>query len=375
MSKAVSIEKNNINELPDPNDPAVIEATEHYFGDIHRANPNITREQWRNYYAPYIYAIQQLKKEKNAVILAHNYMIPPITMCVSDVTGDSLELGRATEREDVQKADIIVSATVRFMAQTTRTMARPEQKVLLPTTGGGCSLAESITPEDVLKIKAANPGLPVMAYANTYVDVRALVDALFTSSNAVDMAIQAAEDWNTDKVIMVPDKYLAENTQDRLNELYEAGKLKRKIEVLTHPGSCEVHERYSREDVQELRAMNPGIVILAHPECPREVLEESDFSGSTSAMIKYVEDQRPEKVALMTECSQGSNIAAANKDMTIVSSTCQMCPHMKEVTIEGIYDALVNERQEITIEGDELHKALTPLTAMQEMMAKRAAAS
>ncbi len=287
-------------------------------------------------YAPLIAAINHMKREKNAVILAHNYMTSEIFHCVGDFRGDCLQLAReAAETE----ADIIVQAGVHFMAETSKILA-PEKTVLIPDLRAGCSLAASITGADVRLIKERFPGVPVVTYVNTSADVKAESDVCCTSSNAAAVVEWAAREWNTDRVILLPDEFLAKNVAAQTG-----------IKIISWHGRCEVHERFTAEDVAELRAAHPGIVVLAHPECPPDVMAAADFAGSTAALQNYVVEKRPAKVVLLTECSMSDNVAAAAPDVDFIRP-CNLCPHMKRITLEGIYDALVEMKHEVTIPED-----------------------
>ncbi len=287
-------------------------------------------------YAPLISAINKMKREKNAVILAHNYMTSEIFHCVGDFRGDSLQLAREAAETD---ADVIVQAGVHFMAETSKILA-PSKKVLIPDLRAGCSLAASITGADVRLIKARFPGVPVVTYVNTSADVKAESDITCTSSNAAAVVESAAREWNTDRVILLPDEFLAKNVATQTG-----------IKIISWHGRCEVHERFTAEDVAELRLAHPGVVVLAHPECPPEVMAAADFAGSTAALQDYVVEQRPGKVVLLTECSMSDNVAQAAPDVDFVRP-CNLCPHMKRITLEGIYDALANMQHEVTIPED-----------------------
>ncbi len=284
-------------------------------------------------YAPLIAAINQLKRQKNAVILAHNYMTSEIFHCVGDFRGDSLQLARQAAETD---ADVIVQAGVHFMAETSKILA-PGKTVLIPDLRAGCSLAASITGADVRLIKERFPGAPVVTYVNTSAEVKAESDVCCTSSNAAAVVEWAAREWKSDRVILLPDEYLAKNVAAQTG-----------IKIISWHGRCEVHERFTVEDIEELRAAYPGVVILAHPECPPDVMAASDFAGSTAALQDYVLEKRPAKVVLLTECSMSDNVAAAAPDVDFVRP-CNLCPHMKRITLEGIYDALVEMKHEVTI--------------------------
>ncbi|HFB54982.1 MAG TPA: quinolinate synthase NadA [Hellea balneolensis] len=280
-------------------------------------------------YAPLVHAINQLKKEKNAVILAHNYMTPDIYALVGDFKGDSLGLAIEATKTD---ADIIVQAGVHFMAETSKILC-PDKKVLIPSLDAGCSLASSITGEDMRLIKQKYPGVPVVTYVNTTADVKAETDICCTSSNAV----QVVESLGVPKVIMAPDEYLAKNVANQTG-----------VQVIAWHGRCEVHARFDADDIKDMRARWPGVVVLAHPECPPDVVAESDFTGSTKAMSDYVSDNKPKNVVLLTECSMSDNVAMANPDVEFVRP-CNLCPHMKRITLQNIYDCLVHGKHEVKI--------------------------
>jgi len=282
-------------------------------------------------------AIMRLKQERNAVILAHNYMTPEIFHGVSDIVGDSLALAR--EAVDVQ-ADVIVLAGVHFMAETAK-LLNPSKTVLIPDLRSGCSLAESITSEDVRALRAAHPGVPVVTYVNTSAAVKAESDICCTSGNAV----KVIESLGAPKVIMIPDRFLAANVARQTG-----------VEVIVHPGACEVHERFTPDDIRQVRAENPGITVLAHPECPPEVVDEADYAGSTAQMVKFVDARRPLKVALITECSMSDNVAQAYPDIEFVRP-CNLCPHMKRNTLGTIRHALETLTNEVTVPADVADRA------------------
>jgi quinolinate synthase len=362
---------NDFSRLLDPNDPDVRDATDHFFEKAKLADPYLTRQRWEADKAgPYIYAIQRLKSEKNAAVIGHNYMHPYVSF-ICDFIGDSLKMGEAAASPQFSDKTIIVNAGVKFMAETAKTL-NPDKKVLQPSMEAGCSLAASIQTADVDLMRITHPGVPIVNYANTYVDVRAKSDALCTSSNIVDIAIEITKEWGVDQVILAPDQYLARNTQIELDRMFMAGELDRKIEVITHPGSCEVHERYEPEDIAELRALHPGIYILAHPECKPEVIAAADFSGSTVQMANKIAAVKPKLLAMITECAQGYQIAMAYPEATIVSSTCRGCPHMRQITLKNIFEALVNEQHEITIPPGLIEGARQPLDKMNALMARAA---
>jgi quinolinate synthase len=285
-------------------------------------------------FAPYISAINRLKREKRAVILAHNYMTPEIYHCVADFVGDSLQLAREAAKTD---AAIIVQAGVRFMAETAKVLS-PEKKVLIPDERAGCSLASSITADDVRALKRAHPGLPVVSYVNTSAEVKAESDICCTSANAADVVEFIAAERGVDSAIMIPDEYLARNVAAQTA-----------INVITWNGHCEVHERFSATDIHELRSAHPDIVVLAHPECPPEVIAASDFAGSTAAMANYITSKKPARAALITECSMGDNLAVDEPSVEFIRP-CNLCPHMKRITLAGILESLHSERLEITVD-------------------------
>lgn len=298
--------------------------------------------------APLVAGINRLKREKNAVILAHNYMTPDIFSLVGDFRGDSLQLAREAAKVD---AKVIVQAGVHFMAETSKILA-PEKIVLIPSLEAGCSLASSITGADVRLIKQKFPDYPIVTYVNCTAEVKAECHITCTSSNAAQVVEAIAKEWNSDTVILVPDQYLAKNVAAQTG-----------IRILTWPGACEVHEQFSAEDVKQLREAHPGVVILAHPECPPEVLEAADYAGSTSALANYVSEKRPSKVVLLTECSMSDNVAAENPGVNFIRP-CNLCPHMKRITLENIYDCLVTGTHEVTIPEDVRVRAKQALDAM-----------
>jgi quinolinate synthase len=275
-------------------------------------------------------AILDLKKEKNAVILAHNYMTPEIFHCVADFVGDSLQLAREAAKTD---AKVIVQAGVHFMAETSKLLS-PDKTVLIPDLEAGCSLASSITGADVRALREAYPGVPVVTYVNTSAEVKAETDICCTSANAV----KVVESLGVPRVLLIPDEYLANYVQTQTD-----------IEILTWKGHCEVHERFTADELETMRQTTPGIKIIAHPECPPEVIAAADFTGSTSGMINYVTENRPPKVILVTECSMASNVAAETPDVEFIKP-CNLCPHMKRISLENILDSLVHMRHEVHVD-------------------------
>ena len=325
-------------------DATVKAETDHLYAQV---QDFITPMEWPGI-APLVHGINRLKKERNAVILAHNYMTPDIFNLVGDFRGDSLQLAR--EAANVPES-VIVQAGVHFMAETSKILA-PEKTVLIPDMKAGCSLAESITGADVRLIKQKYPGIPVVTYVNTTADVKAETDVCCTSSNAVQVVEHVAAEWGVKKVILIPDKYLARNVAAVTD-----------IEIITWDGRCEVHEQFTGEDVEALREAHPGVIILAHPECPPEVLQAADFAGSTSALSNYVSERSPNKVVLLTECSMSDNVAAANPDVEFVKP-CNLCPHMKRITLENIFDALNEMKYEVLIDEDVRIQAKKAIDAM-----------
>ena len=274
-------------------------------------------------------AIWELKKRRNAVILAHNYQTPEIFHGIADIVGDSLALAR--EAQNV-RADVIVLAGVHFMAETAKLM-NPEKTVLIPDTEAGCSLAESITPEDISLLRQKYPGRPIVAYVNTSAAVKAMSDICCTSGNAKKIV----ESLGVPEVIMLPDEFLALNVAKETS-----------VKILTWKGHCEVHERFTPDDINSLRAQHSGVVVLAHPECPPEVVAVADFSGSTAVMSNFVKDKKPAKVALITECSMSDNIAQENPGTNFIKP-CNLCPHMKRITLKNIRRSLEELTTEVLV--------------------------
>jgi quinolinate synthase len=321
--------RSRLAELPMPSleyTDEVARETEHLYERVKSVIPAI---EWP-VMAPYVKAINDLKKVRNAVILAHNYQTPEIFHCVADIKGDSLQLAIAAAKSD---ADVIVQCGVHFMAETSK-LLNPDKLVLIPDTRAGCSLAASITGADVRLLRDRYPGVPVVTYVNTSADVKAESDICCTSSNAVEVV----EAMGTDSVIFLPDQYLAKWVASQT-----------KVKIIAWQGACEVHERFTGAELREYRAANPGIQILAHPECPPDVLAEADFTGSTSKMTNWVLQHRPPRVLLVTECSMASNIAAEAPGIDFVKP-CNLCPHMKRITLPKILDSLVYLKDEVTVD-------------------------
>ncbi len=301
-----------------------------------RVRTVVTPMEW-THYAPLIKAINDLKKKRGAVILAHNYMTPEIFHCVADFRGDSLQLAKEAAKT---KEKVIVQAGVHFMAETSKLLS-PDKTVLIPDLEAGCSLAASITPEDVRRLRDAYPGVPIVTYVNTSAAVKAECDITCTSSNA----IKVVESFNAPRVLLIPDEYLSKYVQTQT-----------KVEIIAWKGHCEVHERFTAEELSEFRKSDPGVKIIAHPECPPDVIDMADFTGSTSGMINWVKDKRPKKVLLVTECSMASNVAAETPDVEFVRP-CNLCPHMKRISLEKIYDSLLHMQFEVTIDPDVADRA------------------
>ena len=315
---------------PLPYTAEIAAATAPFYARVKHVVPEI---EWP-VFAPYVAAINALKREKRAVILAHNYMTPEIFHCVADFVGDSLQLAREAAKTN---AKIIVQAGVHFMAETAKILS-PQKTVLIPDPKAGCSLAASVTAADVRVLRQRYPGLPIITYVNTSAEVKAESDICCTSSNAVDVVEFIAAERGVDTVVMIPDEYLAQNVAKQTA-----------IKIIAWKGHCEVHERFSAGDVESLRAANPGLVVLAHPECPPDVVEAADYAGSTSGMIAYVGQHRPRRVVLMTECSMSDNVAVEYPDVSFVRP-CNLCPHMKRITLPKILHSLQTMTTEVTVE-------------------------
>jgi quinolinate synthase len=308
------------------------------------------REDYWKTLAPYIHEINRLKKQKNAVILAHNYMTPDIFYGVGDIVGDSLKLAQEAAKT---QADIIVQCGVHFMAETSKVLC-PEKKILIPDMKAGCSLAESITAEDVRKLKALHPGIPVVTYVNTSAEVKAESDVCCTSSNALKIVNALGKEGHS-TVIMTPDKFLAQNVAAQTD-----------VKIIIWDGACIVHERFTAQDVKRVRAQHGGAIVLAHPECPPEVIAESDYTGSTAQMDDYIKKNQPKKAVLMTECSMSDNIASANPEVEMIGA-CQMCPYMKRISLPKILACLQNETPEVTVPAEIIPRARRAVERMLEL--------
>jgi quinolinate synthase len=313
--------------------PAIARETADAYARVRHVIPEV---EWP-VHAPYVAAINRLKKEKNAVILAHNYMTPEIFHCVGDIVGDSLALAQMAEKTD---ADIIVLAGVHFMAETAKLM-NPNKIVLVPDAGAGCTLDASITAEDVRELKRKYPGRPVVTYVNTSAAVKAESDICCTSSNAVKIV----NSLGVPEVIMTPDEYLAGYVASQTN-----------VKIIPWKGHCMVHEAFSAEEIREYRKAYSDIAVIAHPECAGDVLAEADFVGSTSAMINWVRTKKPKHVFMVTECSMSDNVAAEEPDVDFVRP-CNLCPYMKMISLPKILRSLETLTPRVEIPADVAKRA------------------
>jgi len=308
-------------------------STDPIFNKISKVVPEI---EWK-IHAPLIHKINKLKKEKNAVILAHNYQTPEIFHGVADFSSDSLALAVEASKTT---ADIIVMCGVHFMAETAKLMS-PYKKVLLPDMSAGCSLSSSITGEDVRILKGKYPGVPVVSYINTSADVKAETDVCCTSANAV----KVVESLGVKKVIFLPDDYLAKYVSSNTC-----------VEIISWKGTCIVHEQFTSKEINEVKEQNPGIVVIAHPECPPDVINAADFTGSTTGMSEYVKKNQPKKVMMVTECSMSDNVQVENPKVQFIKP-CNLCPYMKKITLPKILNCLEEENNEIIIPNNLIEKA------------------
>ena len=320
--------------------PAVERETAAIYERLKNVIPSV---EWP-FHAPYIHAINRIKKQRNAVILAHNYQAPEIFHGVADVVGDSLQLARLATKAE---GDVIVQCGVHFMAETSK-LLNPHRTVLIPDSRAGCSLASSITGADIRLLKQRYPGVPVVTYVNSTADVKAETDICCTSSNAV----QVVESLGTDRVIFLPDEYLGKYVQTLT-----------KVKLILWKGHCEVHERFTGEELRAYRDADPSVQIIAHPECPPDVLAEADFTGSTAHMIDWVKTRRPAKVVMVTECSMASNVAAEVPDVEFIKP-CNLCPHMKMITLPNILHSLVYMTEEVLIDPAIAERARLPIERM-----------
>lgn len=322
--------------------PAVAKETAPLYEKVKRV---VNELDWATH-APYILEINRLKEQMGAVILAHNYMTPEIFHCVSDFAGDSLQLAQQAAKTD---SNLIIQAGVHFMAETSKILS-PEKTVLIPDMKAGCSLASSITAADVRLLRQKFPGVPIVTYVNTSADVKAESDICCTSSNA----LKIVESLESDTVLMIPDQYLARNI---------AKQTKKKI--LTWQGACEVHERFTAQDIIKFRKAYPGAIVLAHPECPPEVCAEADFSGSTKAMSDYIVGKQPKKVVIITECSMSDNLSATNPNVEFLRP-CNLCPHMKRISLPKILQSLITRTTEVHVDLAVAARAKRAVDAMLE---------
>jgi len=295
-------------------------------------------------FEPAIARINALKKERNAVVLAHNYQRREIYHGVADVVGDSLQLAIEAART---KADVIVMCGVYFMAETAKILS-PHKTVLIPDPLAGCSLADSITGADVRTLREAYPGVPIVTYVNTAAEVKAESDICCTSSNAV----RVVESLGKPRVLFIPDEYLAKYVATQTD-----------VEILAWKGHCEVHERFTGDDLRKYRAYDPGLKIIAHPECPPDVLAEADFVGSTSGMIRYVDEERPARVAMITECSMSDNVAIQFPNVQFMRP-CQLCPHMQRITLDKVVASLETMQHAVELDAGLITRARRAIDAM-----------
>lgn len=323
--------------------PAVARATAEIYERVRRVIPEM---EWP-VHAPYVDAIQRLKRERNAIVLAHNYQTPEIFHGVADMTGDSLALARMGAETE---AEVIVLCGVHFMAETAAILS-PEKTVLIPDLEAGCSLASSITAADVRLLKQRYPGTPVVTYVNTSAAVKAETDVCCTSANAVEVV----ESLGAERVIFLPDEYLGRYVAAQTD-----------VELILWKGHCEVHERFTAEELRQFRRSWPGVQIIAHPECPEDVLAEADFVGSTSGMIRHVGEARPDRVVMVTECSMSDNVAVEYPDVEFVRP-CNLCPHMKRITLPKILRSLERMEHRVTVEPEVAARARRALERMLEI--------
>lgn len=323
--------------------PQVAAATATIFDRVKGVIPEL---EWP-VHAPYIAEIERLKKERNAVVLAHNYQTPEIFHGVADLSGDSLALARLAAETD---ADVIVLCGVHFMAETAKIL-NPSKTVLIPDMRAGCSLAESITGADVRLLRQRYPGVPVVTYVNTSAEVKAECDVCCTSANAVEVV----ESLGVERVIFLPDEYLGQYVASQTD-----------VELILWKGHCEVHERFTADEIRNYRQGQPDLVVLAHPECPQDVLAEADYVGSTSGMIGYVGDHKPRRVVMITECSMSDNVAVEHPDVEFVRP-CNLCPHMKRISLPKILQSLQTLTHAVEVEASVAERARRSVERMLEV--------
>lgn len=330
-------------QYPSDFNSEVKDATAHLYKGVEKIIPEV---EWP-FHAPLIHEINKLKKEKNIAILTHNYQTPEIFHCVSDIVGDSLKLAYEARDSD---ADTIIVCGVHFMAETAKILS-PNKNVLIPDTRAGCSLSESITAEDIRLLKQKYPGVPVVTYVNTSADVKAETDVCCTSGNAKHVV----ESLGVDKVIFLPDEYLAKNIAAQTD-----------VKIISWKGRCEVHERFTADEIMTYKKQHKDIVVLAHPECSPEVIAVSDFAGSTAGMSNYVKDNQPGKVIMVTECSMSDNVAIENPNVEFIRP-CNLCPHMKRISLKKIYDAIRFNQYQIQVDKAIIDKARLSIDRMLEI--------
>ncbi|MCW7480464.1 quinolinate synthase NadA [Leptospira kanakyensis] len=319
---------------------------------VQKLNPVYLPHEIEERIIPLSEEINRLKKEKNAVILGHNYMTPDVFWGVSDIIGDSLYLSKMAKET---KADMILFNGVHFMAETAKILS-PEKRVLIADMKAGCSLAEAITRDDVKALKKKYPGVPVVTYVNCSAEVKAETDVCCTSANALQI-VNAVEG---DTVIFLPDEYLAGNVRNHTTKT-----------IISHPGRCMVHEMYTPEDIKSAKRLFSGdLTVITHPECHEDVVKEADFSGSTSQMVDFIRQSKTNKIMLVTECSMGDNLRAEFPEKEFVS-TCQTCPHMKKITLEKVRDALLKEQFEIFLDKEVIRLAQKSVNRMLELSYKK----
>ena len=323
--------------------PEVRNTTDPLYKNVAKVIPEV---EWP-FHAPLIHEINKLKKEHNIAILAHNYQTPEIFHCVADVVGDSLKLAYASKEVD---AETIILAGVHFMAESAKLIS-PEKKILIPDMRAGCSLAESITAADIRLLKQKYPGVPVVTYVNTSAEVKSETDVCVTSGNALHIV----ESLNVPRIIFLPDEYLAKNIAKQTN-----------VEVIYWHGKCEVHERFTPEEILSYKEQHKGLVVIAHPECSPEVVDVCDFTGSTANMSDYVKEKQPQKVLMVTECSMSDNVSVANKNVEFIRP-CNLCGHMKRVTLKKIYDSIIYNQHEVTVDSQYADKARLSIERMLEI--------
>ena len=339
------MQKMNLEELTYPTEfsPEVKSATDELYKGISKIIPEV---EWP-FHAPLVHEINKLKKEKNIAILTHNYQTPEIFHCVSDIVGDSLKL--AYEARDVE-ADTIIVCGVHFMAETAKILS-PEKNVLIPDNRAGCSLSESITAADIRLLKQKYPGVPVVTYVNTSAEVKAETDVCCTSGNAKHVV----ESLGTDTVIFLPDEFLAQNIAAQTD-----------VKIISWKGRCEVHERFTAAEIMSYKEQHKDIVVLAHPECSPDVVAVSDYTGSTAGMSNYVKDNQPERVIMVTECSMSDNVAIENPNVNFIRP-CNLCAHMKRISLKKIYDAIRFNQFQIEVEDQIIDRARLAIDRMLEI--------